>query len=490
MFCKKCGTTLNPDVRFCKKCGTPVSAASAPTEVVDPPPTFPQFSPSRQTAPACDPFLPPPLPSPAIPLPPPLPPASSQLSPPLPSTVSSPPVSASLPPWVKNKRLLLSVAGGVVVILALALFWYSRGSVERELDAAVAKGNFLKPPGESAYDHYRKLKEGGISDSTRQRLAAKLTPLVTARPRQMISDLASPGNRSETTLSDWQEAQTLMSWAAELQPGDKAIAARMDYCAGRVAYLSNRKDDALTFWKRAAEQDATWAMPLNGTGLIYNERKNYSTARSFFLEAIRREPQLALPYNNLGTSYFYEKNDTQAEGYYRQAIERAPQWPRPHAWLGDIAMRRKDFNVAVQEYEAALNLDPSGVSGIDISKIRQQLDQARRGANATSLEDAVSYVDVRGAIGNLKILFNFNWRGGQVTGSYRYEGRGESLRLEGSVSGDGTFTLTEFAPSGQRTGTLTFKGTPNNNAEVIYAGTWSSADGQRKLPFRLEPLGD
>jgi tetratricopeptide (TPR) repeat protein len=482
MFCQNCGTPLKPDVRFCKKCGMPVNAASAPTEVVaDAPPTVRQPSPALPTAPIYAP-PPPPLPPSPSPLPPPLPSPS-----PLPPTPSS---SPSLPAWARDKRLLGGVIGGVAVILAASLFWYSRGAVERDLDAAVAKGNLLKPPSESAYDYYRKLKERGLSESARARLAAKLMPLVTARPQQMIRDLASPGNSSEMTKSDWQDAQTLMNWAAELQPGDNAIAARVDYCAGRVAYLENRKDDALTFWKRAAEQDSAWAMPLNSAGLIYTERKNYPTARTFFLEAIRREPQLALPYNNTGTSYFYEKNDTQAEGYYRQAIERAPQWARPHAWLGDIAMRRKDFNVAVQEYETVLKLDPAGITGIDANRIRQQLEQARGGANAISSEDTVSYVDVRGSIGNLKIVFNFNWRSGRVTGSYRYEGRGESLRLEGNVSGDGAFTLTEFAPSGQKTGTLAFKGTPNGNAEVVYAGTWMSADGQRKLPFKLEPLGD
>ncbi len=468
MFCKKCGTPLNPSVRFCKKCGAAVITASLPTEVVaDAPPTFRQPSSVQQTAPVYEPA--------PLPVPPPAP------------LLESP--AATLQSRIGNKKLL-GTAIGVAVILALLLFWYFSEGTEQKLDAAVAKGNLLRPSGESAYDFYRKLKEGGLSDSRRARLAAKLIPAITARPQQMIRDLTLPGNRSDVTKSDWQDAQTLMSWAAELQPADKTIAARVDYCAGRVAYLDNRKDDALTFWKRAAEQDATWGMPLNSAGLIYNELKNYPTARPFFLEAIRREPQLALPYNNIGTSYFYEKNDTQAEGYYRQAIERAPQWARPHAWLGDIAMRRKDFNVAVQEYETALSLDPSGTSGIDANRIRQQLEQARRGANATSIEDTVSYVDVRGSIGNLKIVFNFNWRNGRVTGSYRYEGRGESLRLEGSVSGDGAFTLTEFAPSGQRTGTLAFKGTPNGNAEMVYAGTWMSADGQRKLPFKLEPLGD
>jgi tetratricopeptide (TPR) repeat protein len=112
--------------------------------------------------------------------------------------------------------------------------------------------------------------------------------------------------------------------------------------------------------------------------LVHTERKNYPTARAFFLEAIRRDPQLSLPYNNIGTSYLLENNDVQAEGYYRQAAERAPQWPRPRAWLGEIAMRRKAYDWAVREFEAVLNLDPVGTSGVDLNKIRQQLDQAKR----------------------------------------------------------------------------------------------------------------
>lgn len=455
MHCKKCGAQLNSVARFCKKCGTQISDANAQTApIVEAQPPSHQFPPPDQPAPVYDQTLP-----------------------------------VSQPRAINNRTLWIGIAA-VVVLGAAGFYWYSRGGVERKLEDAMAKGNLLKPPGESAYDYYRKLKEHGMSGSL-LRIEARLTPLVTARPQQMIADLAVPGNKAEITLSDWQEAQTLMNWAAEMQSNDKAIAARASYCAGRVANLSNRKDEAITYWKRAAEQDATWAMPLNGMGLIYNERKNYQMARSFLFEAVRREPQFALPYNNIGTSYFYEKNDVQAEGYYRQAIERAPQWARPHAWLADIALRRKDYAQAAQEYETVLNLDPSGVTGIDVNKIRQQLELARRSTGASAVgEDSTGYVDIRGFIGNLKILFSFKERNGQVTGSYRYEGRNESMRLEGSVGGDGAFTLTEFAPDGRRTGTITFKGTPTDNAEVIYAGTWASADGQRKLPFRLQPVGD
>jgi tetratricopeptide (TPR) repeat protein len=347
---------LNPDVKFCKKCGTPVTTTGVPTE------------PIRET----QPYQPYQTQQPNQPYQPYPPQQPYQIAP------AYEPVPAVSQARAVNKRALwIGIAVGLA-ILAAGYYWYSHVGVERKLEDAISKGNLIKPPGESALDYYRKLKQSGMSEGARKRLEARLLPTITARPQQMIAEIASPGNRPETTLADWQDAQTLMEWAVEMQLQDNALAARSSYCAGRIANLSNRKDEAITYWKRAADQDATWALPLNGIGLIYNERRNYQTARSFFFEAIRREPQFALPYNNIGTSFFYEKDDAQAENYYRQAIERAPQWPRPHAWLGEIAMRRKDYNAAAQEYEAVINLDPSGTSGIEVDKIRQQLERARQ----------------------------------------------------------------------------------------------------------------
>lgn len=334
MFCRKCGTQLNADARFCKKCG----AASAPYE-------------TRVQ--------------------------SDQINQAYQPSVVYDQASVALNPQLDNKRARWIGLAIVAALIVAVYFWYSRVSIERKLEAAMTQGNLLRPPGQSAIDYYQKLKQGGMSERRKQ-IEAKLLPAVTARPLQMIAEIASPVIKPETTLNDWQEAQTLMEWAREMRPDDNVIGSRADYCAGRVADLSNRKDEAITYWKRAAERDATWALPLNGIGLVHNGRKNYQTARSFFFEAVRREPQFAMPYNNIGTSFLLEKNDTQAEDYYRQAIERAPQWPRPHAWLGEIAMRRKDFNTAAQEFETTINLDPAGASGIDMNRIRQQLDQARQ----------------------------------------------------------------------------------------------------------------
>ena len=128
-------------------------------------------------------------------------------------------------------------------------------------------------------------------------------------------------------------------------------------------------------------------MPANSVGIIYNERKEWQTARQFLLEAIHRDTNWAIPYNNLGTSYFFEKNDQQAWSYYQQAVERAPNWARPHAWLGDLAMRKKDYGVAVEEYQKVLDLSHADNTSLDLNEIRKRLDQAKsKSQQATAQE--------------------------------------------------------------------------------------------------------
>ncbi len=396
MFCKKCGAQINPDGRFCRKCGEPITATDplmGPTTPIydtrlqsySPAPPFPSpesaatpslTAPTEPELAAPTPPSAPTEPEPTRPAPPSTPaqPAPVLQSPP--SLPSPAPSLAPSKPKTGGKRALWIILIALIAGGAIGYYFYSRAELAQKVERAIVRGDLLRPVGESAYDYYQQLRQSGMNDDVKARLSEKLLSAI-SRHSQMIADLAVPG-KPDATLGEWQDAQKLMNWASELRPNDSALAARANYASGRVAYLSDLKDDAIVYWKRAAERDATWAMPLNSVGLIHTERKNYPTARLFFLEAIRREPQLALPYNNLGTSYLLENNYSQAESYYRQAIELSPQWPRPHAWLGEIAMRRKDFDWAVREFEAALDLDPAGTSGIDLNKIRQQLDQARR----------------------------------------------------------------------------------------------------------------
>ncbi len=282
-----------------------------------------------------------------------------------------------------NRWLLILFAALVLIVMAAAAgFLFLANSTQSKFTRAMRLGNLVTPAGANAYDYYLQLKrEGKMTDSLAQS-ARPLLPQLTAKPQQMFADLAVPGKR-DAAPEEWEEAQRMLAWANEIvNQGnglkDNKLAAQANYAAGRVAYLRNRKDEAVSFWKKAYDQDQTWFLPANGLGLIYNERRNYVAARAALQEAIKREPNSALPYNNLGTAWLLSKDDAQAEPYYRKAVELAPNWPRPHAWLGDIAMRRKDYAAAVQEFELVLSLGATTDTTIDNNKVRQQLEQARK----------------------------------------------------------------------------------------------------------------
>jgi Flp pilus assembly protein TadD len=278
---------------------------------------------------------------------------------------------------------VLSVLGGFaglgLLITIIAVVSSSNGprSVEQKLDNAITRGQFLTPTTDSARDLYYQLKNSGASETTLRSYREKLVPLLTTPFYQMINAFMVPGS-DDPALADWQTAYESLRWASELKPDDKGLLARTVYCEGRLAFLTKDEDRAIEAWTRAANADKRWPLPVNGIGLIYSARKQYSTARTYYLDAVQRDPDWAYPYNNLGTSYFMEKNYSQAKDYYRKAVELAPQWARPHSWLGDIAMKENDYVTAEREFSLVLDPNASGTKNMDLTKIQRELDRARQ----------------------------------------------------------------------------------------------------------------
>jgi hypothetical protein len=92
----------------------------------------------------------------------------------------------------------------------------------------------------------------------------------------------------------------------------------------------------------------------------------------------------------------------------------------------------------------------------------------------------------RGTLGKYRVQMRLHREGDALAGSYFYEHiRGGRLRLEGTVEGEGRFTLREFDAAGAQTGL--FKGTWDSGDEsgISLAGEWSRPDGTRKAEFSL-----
>lgn len=391
-ICTNCGLHNRKQSKFCKKCGTALASLQSSGENQTAPPV--QF-PAAKVSPNESPFA---ARNEFSPLFAAAPPAAAQNSQAETIVFQVPKIgavsgaagqnrqfaerSSSLKNWLIGvAAMLLLIGGGYAVWL-----WTQPNPLEQKLDAAIKNKQIMTPANASAHDFYHQLKVEGASAATLKKYEDKIFPLLTDEIDEILKTVAEPGS-AEKRLEEWLDESKKLEWASALRPDDKKLAAQTAYCKGRAAYLQNDKNAAIEDWKRAAELDAKWALPLNGIGLIYNEKKDYQSAREWLAKAIEREPDWAIPYNNYGTSYFYQNRFDEAAAYYRQAAEKAPLWARPHAWLASVAEKRFDYQTAVAEYEQVFAPNAIGAQGMDLESLRRRYEKAK----ANSYSNFYSY---------------------------------------------------------------------------------------------------
>ncbi|MCY7376227.1 MAG: tetratricopeptide repeat protein [Pyrinomonadaceae bacterium] len=285
-------------------------------------------------------------------------------------------------PAAKNKSAFgtFLIGGGLLgIVLIGGIVWYASQPhpAEAKLDRAITDKQLFAPAGDNAFELYQKLKKDGADAKVLKKYEDRLFPILAEKPEEILKTTVEPGI-TEKRLEEWQDAARMLEWASEMRPADNRAAAKAAYFKGRVNYLTEQKDAAIADWKRAADFDKKWAVPLNGIGLIYNERKDYEAARTWLRQAIEREPSWAIPYNNLGSSYFLQDRFAEAAPFYQKAVELAPRWARPHAWLASIAMKNYDCSTAVSEFERVLAPDALGASEMNLDSIRKQYEKAQR----------------------------------------------------------------------------------------------------------------
>ena len=272
-----------------------------------------------------------------------------------------------------NKSSFLIVALLLMAAIGGAIFWYVNqpNPLESKLDKAIVNNKLFEPAGDNAYEIYKQLKKEGADEKVLKKFEDRIFPLLTTKPDEIIKTVVEIGT-TEKDLKEWQDAAKMLEWASELRPAETQIAAKAAYCKGRVSYLNDNKSATIDNWKKAADLDKKWAVPVNGIGLIYNEQQKYEEAKKWLRQAIERDGNWAIPYNNLGTAHFHQKQFEEAAKYYRKAIEIAPRWARPHAWLGSIGEENYDYQLCITEFEIVLSPEAIGAGELRLDQIRNK----------------------------------------------------------------------------------------------------------------------
>jgi tetratricopeptide (TPR) repeat protein len=371
--CLHCGTVAKPQEQFCGRCGSPLGYGSEPASVAKKAEDQTNAE-HRQTIIPYKPGLSASADQSVIQ-------ASSAVS-----RVDNPDAGAAsanannTPAKSIVPKVALGLAAGLLVLgVIIAVSLSPNGnSAEKQLDDAIRRGSLFPPAFPNAHDLYSQLRNSGAKESTLQQYSERLMPLLINGPLQQISALPQIG-AEEPSVDEWQEAARKLNFAVELKPSDSKLAAKVAYCEGRAAFLQRgQADSALQSWERAANLDPSWALPVNGIGLIYQSRRDYPTSRSYFLKAMNLDPAWAHPYENLGNNYYYERDYVVAKEFYQKALERAPDWAKPHVHLGQIAYELQDYATAESEFQTALSPNAKGLKPKEIESIQKALTKAQQ----------------------------------------------------------------------------------------------------------------
>ncbi len=283
-----------------------------------------------------------------------------------------PPSGQNISAGKSNRNLFLIIGAllGALIIGAVGLTAFRPNSLEKKLDKAISANRLFEPEGDNAYELYRQLKNDGADSGVLKKYEDRVFPMLTETTTEIFNSVTDPA-AADHNLSEWQLAAKRFEWASEIRPQDGQLAAKAAYAKGRVNYLTENRQAALDDWKKAADLDKKWALPLNGIGLVYNEFKNYDAARTWLRKAIDIEPTWAIPYNNFGTSFYYQKRYSESVEYYRKAAELSPRWARPRAWLGSVAKEMRDYSTCAEELGKVFAPDAIGTASMELDKIRK-----------------------------------------------------------------------------------------------------------------------
>ncbi len=112
------------------------------------------------------------------------------------------------------------------------------------------------------------------------------------------------------------------------------------------------------------------------------------------------------------------------------------------------------------------------------------------GGTSSVAPSGISGKSIRGRIGTNKILMSFDESNGRISGKYAYVGRSGSLQIEGSGDAVGSATLEEYDSNRNVTGQIHWENVSRTDNVILLKGTWSSPDGNKSLPFQLDPINN
>jgi tetratricopeptide (TPR) repeat protein len=129
-------------------------------------------------------------------------------------------------------------------------------------------------------------------------------------------------------------------------------------------------EDALDYYRYALKRGGDEEKLQNDIGVTLLELRQYDEARTAFKRALQLKPKSGQEWNNLGATEYVSGNSRAALADYLRAVKLDKKRAVFHSNLGTAYFELKDYESARQQFEKALQLDPSvfqsgGFAGVE-----------------------------------------------------------------------------------------------------------------------------
>jgi tetratricopeptide (TPR) repeat protein len=268
------------------------------------------------------------------------------------------------------------LGGGLLLVAVIIIFlWHRFGSTEANMFQAANAGQLVLPRGTSAFDLYRRLKAGGVSPVTRDRLKAEVLPKLSEAGEVFFKKVR---NGVELAEPEQEQLIRIYEFATDIDPQSNALFARRAYAAAYSAAFMKEEAQALVSLREAFQSDSQWALPFRDVARLYARAGNYANAEYFYQQTLQLAPKWALPALELGKLAVEYKRPAEAELAFRRAIDADPTLPAPWAQLGFLYESQKRKAEAISAYEKALQLaELSADPAVNTTEIKARVEKMR-----------------------------------------------------------------------------------------------------------------
>jgi len=149
-----------------------------------------------------------------------------------------------------------------------------------------------------------------------------------------------------------------------------------------TAYIQqNNPADAKSALDQAIEMDPKLAEARLTLGTLQNSQKDYAGAEKSLTEGLKLDPESPEGNYQLAKTYWAEGRWQDAEPHVQKALSLRADMAPAHVLMGNIALRKRDPDLALKEFKEYLRLDPKGPMAAGAQQMVEKLEQPAAAAH-------------------------------------------------------------------------------------------------------------